>query len=62
MRRSKVTKFANGFEVHSMFQTTDPSAAAAAPGKQVFVKYKGTLANGKVRCSVLADMYTRKRF
>lgn len=46
--RSKVSKFANGFEVHSIYQTTDPTAAQAAPGKQVFVKYRGTLENGKV--------------
>ena len=47
--RSKVTKFANGFEVHSLYQTTDPNAAVAAPGRQVFMKYRGTLENGKVR-------------
>lgn len=52
MCRSKVTKFANGFEVHSLFETTDAGAPSAAGGKQVYVKYRGTLENGKVTCLI----------
>jgi hypothetical protein len=56
--RLKHSKFANGFEVMSLQESSNPNASQAAPGKFLYVRYKGTLPNGKVFDETLGN----KRF
>ena len=44
----KHTKFANGFEVQQVRESSNPNAPQAQLGKSIVVKYRGTLPNGKV--------------
>lgn len=46
--RMKHTKFANGFEVQQLRESSNPNAPQAQLGKTIAVKYRGTLTNGKV--------------
>ena len=46
--RMKHTKFANGFEVQQVRESSNPAAPQAQLGKTIVVKYRGMLPNGKV--------------
>lgn len=45
--KQKVRKYENGFQIEDLAMG-QPDGPLAKPGQKVFVKYRGTLTNGKV--------------